>query len=105
VDASFVITLQPDFSKGYARKGLALQGLGRHGEALHTLELGLKKDPEDASIKSIIATLPPGTLPIAPVNKVVYDNEEDDGQKSTGSEAPGAEKKSGGFGSFLKKKK
>jgi len=63
-DASMVITLQPEWPKGYVRKGVALQGQGKFGEALYHLQKGLLKHPNDTTIKSVIDSLPTGTVPV-----------------------------------------
>lgn len=108
-----VISLQPEWSKGYARKGLALQGQGKLGEALYNLQLGLTKDPkDDPTIKAIIGSIPPDTVPVVPEKKLVVDHDDDENtgehaSSSTSNEKNGGEdkKKGGLLGSFLKKKK
>mmetsp|Transcript_21462 Transcript_21462/g.53555 ORF Transcript_21462/g.53555 Transcript_21462/m.53555 type:complete len:470 (+) Transcript_21462:22-1431(+) len=44
-DAEKAISLRPDWSKGYSRKGAALYGLGRYLDALHAYDRGLEVEP------------------------------------------------------------
>jgi len=50
-DAERVVTLKPDWPRGYGRKGAALMGLGDFDEAINTYKQGLDIDPENASLK------------------------------------------------------
>ena len=49
-DADKAISLKADYSKGYLRKGKALEGLQRMKEALDTYKLGLEKDSQNAQL-------------------------------------------------------
>jgi stress-induced-phosphoprotein 1 len=50
-DAKSTIALNPDFSKGYSRKGAALHALKRYNDAIAAFEEGLAKFPSDAALK------------------------------------------------------
>ena len=50
-DAVSTIALNPDFVKGYSRKGAALHALKRYNDAIAAFEEGLAKFPTDASLK------------------------------------------------------
>lgn len=50
-DAERAIQLQPDWAKGYGRKGAALLGLGRRLEARAAYEEGLARDPTNAQLQ------------------------------------------------------
>jgi stress-induced-phosphoprotein 1 len=50
-DAEKCISLNPNFVKGYSRKGLALSGLGQYEEAIEAYEQGLTKDPNNTACK------------------------------------------------------
>lgn len=51
-DANKCIELNPQFVKGYARKGLALRKQGKYDEAQKVYEEGLTFDPENGMIKT-----------------------------------------------------
>lgn len=51
-DAKACLGLNPDFSKGYSRKGAALHTLKRYNDAIAAYEAGLAKFPDDAALKS-----------------------------------------------------
>ena len=50
-DAISTIAINPDFSKGYSRKGAALHALKRYNDAIAAFEEGLAKFPSDAALK------------------------------------------------------
>ena len=50
-DANSTIAINPDFSKGYSRKGAALHALKRYNDAIAAFEEGLAKFPNDAVLK------------------------------------------------------
>lgn len=50
-DAEKVVTLKPDWPKGFSRKGAALQGLRRWDEAIAAYEAGLAVDPSNEQLK------------------------------------------------------
>jgi len=51
-DASSCIGLNPDFPKGYSRKGAALHALKRYNDAVAAYEEGLGKFPDDKGLKT-----------------------------------------------------
>lgn len=51
-DANSTIAINPEFSKGYSRKGAALHSLKRYNDAIAAFEDGLAKFPNDAALKS-----------------------------------------------------
>jgi len=51
-DASACIGLNPDFPKGYSRKGAALHALKRYNDSIAAYKQGLEKFPSDAGLKS-----------------------------------------------------
>jgi len=51
-DANSTIAINPDFPKGYSRKGAALHALKRYNDAIAAFEQGLAKFPNDAALKS-----------------------------------------------------
>ncbi|ORX36911.1 chaperone [Kockovaella imperatae] len=54
-DAEKCIELNPDFSKGYARKGAAYHGLRQYPEAVMAYDSGLEKDPSSDVLKKGLA--------------------------------------------------
>jgi len=50
-DAMSTIAINPDFSKGYSRKGAALHSLKRYNDAITAYEEGLTKFANDAALK------------------------------------------------------
>jgi len=50
-DAKSCIALNPEFTKGYSRKGAALHALKRYNDAIAAYEEGLAKFPNDAGLK------------------------------------------------------
>jgi hypothetical protein len=56
-DASHCIALQPEWPKGYFRKGATLVLLDRFADARATFEAGLKRDPKNADLKGALADL------------------------------------------------
>ncbi|XP_037072255.1 stress-induced-phosphoprotein 1-like [Pollicipes pollicipes] len=50
-DAEKAIEHQPDWSKGYSRKGLALTYLQRHAEAIQAYEEGLRREPGNSLLQ------------------------------------------------------
>lgn len=50
-DAKSCIALNPEFTKGYSRKGAALHALKRYNDAIAAYEEGLAKFPTDAGLK------------------------------------------------------
>ncbi len=50
-DAKSTIALDPNFSKGYSRKGAALHALKRYNDAIAAFEEGLKKFPGDKALE------------------------------------------------------
>ena len=65
-DADACIGLNPNFAKGYSRKGAALHAMKRYNDAIAAYESGLSKFPTEASLVSGLAdvkkeqSLPPG---------------------------------------------
>jgi stress-induced-phosphoprotein 1 len=51
-DANACIGLNPDFTKGYSRKGSALHALKRYNDSIAAYEEGLSKFPDDKGLKS-----------------------------------------------------
>ena len=51
-DANSTIAINPEFSKGYSRKGAALHALKRYNDAIAAFEEGLAKFPNDAALKN-----------------------------------------------------
>lgn len=51
-DAKACIGLNPDFSKGYSRKGAALHSLKRYNDSIAAYEEGLAKFPDDKGLES-----------------------------------------------------
>ena len=49
--------LRPEWWKGFARKGAALYGLGRHAEAIATYEAGLRAEPGNAQLTQALMDL------------------------------------------------
>ena len=47
-DANKCIELQPDWSKGYQRKGMALQAKGELDDAIEAYGVGCEKDENNA---------------------------------------------------------
>lgn len=56
-DANTCLELNPDFEKGYSRKGAALQGLKKFDEAIAVLEEGVAKFPENSNLQKELATV------------------------------------------------
>ena len=50
-DANAVLGLNPDFAKGYSRKGAALHALKRYNDSIAAYKEGLVKFPDDAGLK------------------------------------------------------
>ena len=50
-DANACLGLNPDFCKGYSRKGAALHALHRYNDAVAAYQEGLAKFPDDAGLK------------------------------------------------------
>ena len=53
-DADKCIELQPDWSKGYQRKAMALQATGKLDEAIEQYKTGVEKDPNNAQCKQFL---------------------------------------------------
>ena len=51
-DANACIGLNPEFTKGYSRKGSALHALKRFNDSIAAYEEGLSKFPDDNGLKS-----------------------------------------------------
>lgn len=56
-DANKCVEINPNFVKGYSRKGVALFGLNRLNEAKQVYEAGLKLDPNAAALKEGLAEI------------------------------------------------
>jgi stress-induced-phosphoprotein 1 len=54
-DANACIGLNPDFAKGYSRKGAALHALRRYNDAMDAYQQGLAKFPNDAGLQKGLA--------------------------------------------------
>ena len=52
-DAEKCIEVQPDWSKGYQRKGMVLQATGKLDEAIEQYKVGVEKDPANAQCKQL----------------------------------------------------
>jgi stress-induced-phosphoprotein 1 len=50
-DANACVGLNPEFTKGYSRKGAALHSLKRYNDSIAAYEAGLAKFPDDAAMK------------------------------------------------------
>mmetsp|Transcript_15617 Transcript_15617/g.33831 ORF Transcript_15617/g.33831 Transcript_15617/m.33831 type:complete len:581 (-) Transcript_15617:130-1872(-) len=50
-DAKSTVAINPEFSKGYSRKGAALHSLKRYNDAIAAYDEGLAKFPDDAALK------------------------------------------------------
>ena len=50
-DADTCISLKPDWSKGFQRKGMALHSMGKLEEAIEVFEKGVELDPANAQCK------------------------------------------------------
>lgn len=57
IDASACLGLNPNFSKGYSRKGAALHALKRYNDAISTFRDGLSKFPNDTILKNGLANV------------------------------------------------
>lgn len=56
-DAEACIGLNPDFAKGYSRKGAALHSLKRYNDSIAAYDQGLAKFPGDAGLKKGLASV------------------------------------------------
>lgn len=56
-DANACLGLNPEFSKGYSRKGAALHALKRYNDSIAAFEEGLAKFPDDAGLKNGLAAV------------------------------------------------
>ena len=56
-DAHYCVALKPDWSKGYSRLATPLYNLGRYPECLKAVENGLKVDPNNAALQSMVEGL------------------------------------------------
>eukprot|EP01047_Picozoa_sp_COSAG01_P005262 COSAG01_NODE_178_length_22933_cov_18.398529_18_plen_158_part_00 len=54
-DAEKCIQMNPEFARGYGRKGLALYNLGRYSDAVVAYSAGLKKDTGNQSLTEGLA--------------------------------------------------
>eukprot|EP01128_Nolandella_sp_AFSM9_P010484 TRINITY_DN7255_c0_g1_i1.p2 TRINITY_DN7255_c0_g1~~TRINITY_DN7255_c0_g1_i1.p2 ORF type:complete len:588 (-),score=217.21 TRINITY_DN7255_c0_g1_i1:92-1855(-) len=54
-DANTAISLKPDWSKGYLRKGTALQWMSKYAEAVEAFEAGLKVEPANAPLQKALS--------------------------------------------------
>ena len=54
-DANACLGLNPEFAKGYSRKGAALHALKRFNDSIQAYEAGLAKFPDDAGLKKGLA--------------------------------------------------
>jgi len=54
-DAEKCIELKPDWTKGYQRKGMALQASGKLDEALDAYKLAVEKDPNNSQAVGMLA--------------------------------------------------
>jgi len=91
-DAEACIAIRPNWPRGYACKGAALEGLARHADALVAFEAALELDPSSQELTAIIedvrATVAAQVLlSNSPQTKVVAKgNGGDDSETETGSE-------------------
>jgi stress-induced-phosphoprotein 1 len=56
-DAQACLGLNPNFSKGYSRKGAALHALKRYNDSIAAYKEGLEKFPDDAGLKKGLASV------------------------------------------------
>jgi stress-induced-phosphoprotein 1 len=56
-DAEACLGLNPEFAKGYSRKGAALHAAKRYNDSIAAYKQGLEKFPNDAGIKSGLASV------------------------------------------------
>ena len=56
-DAKACLGLNPDFAKGYSRKGAALHALKRFNDSIAAYQEGLAKFPDDAGLKNGLAAV------------------------------------------------
>ena len=52
-DCDEAIKIDPAFVKCYSRKATALSNIKQYNEALETVKIGIKHDPENVSLKSL----------------------------------------------------
>lgn len=53
-DAERCVLVRPDWGKGYFRKGMALQGMQRLGEAVDAFRKGVVADPGNVGLKQAL---------------------------------------------------
>ena len=53
-DAHYCVYLKPDWGKGFSRLATALYNLGRYPECLKAVESGLRVDPNNAALQSMV---------------------------------------------------
>ena len=56
-DAEKALSLKPDYTKAYLRKGNALEGLKKYQEAFNAYKTGLEVDPNDAQLSQALKDL------------------------------------------------
>lgn len=83
-DAKHAVEIDPSYSKGYSRMGLAYFGLEKYQDAVDAYEKGLALDPENKMMKSALETAR-SKVDAAPVS----DNERSAASVSSGS-GPGS---------------
>jgi stress-induced-phosphoprotein 1 len=81
-DAEKVVSIKPDWVRGYSRQGAALHGLGKMEDAARAYQGGLKIDPSNAQLKAalqeVLQSMSGGVDPMAMLSSLfnadIYDD-------------------------------